>query len=98
MPGSPYYKVAHKVTEWLSKVNECKINSSSKSILDKLHSIILEEDEIIVSFDVVSLYKNVPLNEAIDICAGYMFSGKYELPLLTKKRSKHCSQHATLSC
>ena len=66
MPGSPYYKIARKVTEWLSKVDECKINSSSKSISDKLHSIVLEEDEVIVSFDVVSLYTSVPVNEAIE--------------------------------
>ena len=95
MPGSPYYKIARKVTEWLSKVDECKINSSSKSISDKLHSIVLEEDEVIVSFDVVSLYTNVPVNEAIDVCTEYMFSGKYKLPPVNKETFKTLLQLST---
>ena len=95
MPGSPYYKIARKVTEWLSKVDECKINSSSKSISDKLHSIVLDEDEVIVSFDVVSLYTNVPVNEAIDVCTEYMFSGKYELPPVSKETFKTLLQLST---
>ena len=32
MPGSAYHRVALKVTEWLSVVEECKINSSTTSI------------------------------------------------------------------
>ena len=95
MPGSPYYKIARKVTEWLSKVDECKINSSSKSISDKLHSIVLDEDEVIVSFDVFSLYTNVPVNEAIDVCTEYMFSGKYELPPVSKETFKTLLQLST---
>ena len=93
---SPYYKIVCKVTEWFSKVDEFKINSS-ELISDKRNSIVLEEDEAIFNVDVVSLYANVPVNEAIDFCIEYMFSGKYKLPLLKKKRSKHCFnfQHAT---
>ena len=36
MPGSAYHKVAIKVAEWLSVVPECQINSSTKTVCDKL--------------------------------------------------------------
>ena len=75
MPGSPYYKTVCKVTQWLSEVDECKINSSSKSISDKLHSIVLEEDEVLVNFDIVPKYSNFLVNEALSFCTEYMFLG-----------------------
>ena len=76
MPGSAYHKVAIKVAEWLSIVPQCKINSSTKSVCDKLKTIQLAEDEIIISFDVSSLYTNVPVMEAITHCADLV----YEMP------------------
>ena len=36
MPGSPYYKLAEKITEWLSVIPESKINCSSKQTIDNL--------------------------------------------------------------
>ena len=79
MRGSAYHRVALKVTEWLSVVEGCKINSSTKLISQSLSSIQLDEDEA-VSFDVTSLYKNVPIREAIDVCSDYLFSGKCKIP------------------
>ena len=32
MPGSSYYKIGKQVADWLSVVEECRINSSTKSI------------------------------------------------------------------
>ena len=37
MPGSAYFKIAIQVSEWLSVVEECKINSSTKVIADSLN-------------------------------------------------------------
>ena len=34
MPGSAYHKIALETTEWLAVVQECGINSSTKSIAD----------------------------------------------------------------
>ena len=51
MPGSAYHKVAQKVADWLSDVPECKINSSTKSVCDMLKTVVLADDEEIVSFD-----------------------------------------------
>ena len=84
MPGSAYYKIANQVTEWLKVVDECNINSSTKSISDKLKDIQLEEDEEIISFDVKSLYTNVPVKEAIHDCTELLFSGRYQKPPVDK--------------
>ena len=40
----------------------------------------LEEDEELVSFDVVSLYTNVPVLESIHVCADLLFS-RYSIPV-----------------
>lgn len=88
MPGSAYHPIAEKVTEWLSVVEECQINSSTKEIVEKLKDIKLQEDEVIISFDVVSLYTNVPVQEAIDISTTLLYSGKYKEPPIDKESFK----------
>ena len=85
MPGSAYHSTALQCAEWLSVVEECQINSSTKSISDSLQSIELEDDEELISFDVTSLYTNVPVKEAIAECADLLYSGKYELPPVDKQ-------------
>ena len=85
MPGSSYYNIATCVADWLSVVDECRINSSTKQISDHLHHIKLGEHEEVVSFDVKSLYTNVPVIEAINMCADLLFSGKYKLPPVDKQ-------------
>ena len=84
MPGSAYHQIALLTTEWLSAVPECGINSSTKDISDMLKTVKLDIDEEIVSFDVTSLYTNVPLLEAINDCVDMLYSGKYELPPVDK--------------
>ena len=80
MPGSVYYNVAKQVAKWLSVIPECQINCSTKSICDSLGNVKLEENEELVSFDVVSLYTNVPVMEAIHVCADLLFK-KCSLPV-----------------
>lgn len=84
MPGSAYHQIALQTTEWLSVVPECGINSSTKSISDSLKSVKLEPDEEIVSFDVTSLYTNVPLLEAINDCTNMLYSGNHQVPPVDK--------------
>ena len=64
----------NQVTEWLSVVEECKINYSTKSIVDSLSDINLERDHVLVSFDVSSLYTNVPVYEAMEECTNLLYS------------------------
>ena len=85
MPGSPYYNTATMVTKWLSVIPESKSQCSSKKISDQLKDITLEEGEVLVSFDVVSLYTNVPVLEAIQIAADRLYSGDFDLPPVTKE-------------
>lgn len=85
MPGSAYYKISNQVAKWLSVVEECNINSSTKSISDTLHQIELNEEDELISFDVTSLYTNVPVNEAINDCTELLYSGKYNKPPVDKQ-------------
>ena len=73
MPGSAYHGVAQVVANWLSVVPECKINCSTQKICETLPDIQLSEEERMISFDVSSLYTNVPVCEAIDRCADLLF-------------------------
>ena len=73
MPGSAYYKIAKKVADWLSLVPQCGINTSTEKVSKQLSNISLTSDETLISFDVTSLYTNVPVKEAIKVCADLLF-------------------------
>ena len=89
MPGSVYHPIANVVTDWMKVVPECQINTSTKSVADSLKEVKLEEDEVIVSFDVSSLYTNVPVQEAIDTVADLLYSGEHQqLPPVDKATFK----------
>ena len=47
--------------------------------------MVLDEDEELVSFDVTSLYTNVPVKESITVCADLLYSGNYKLPPIDKQ-------------
>ena len=66
-------------------VPECIINTSSESISSHLSEIELPDGHEVVSFDIASLYTNVPVNEAIDDCTELRFSGRYEKPPVDKE-------------
>ena len=63
------------------KSNHC----NSKKISDQLKNLNLEPDKIWVSFDVVSLYTNVPVMEAIHDAAERLYSGEFETPPVSKE-------------
>ena len=83
--GSPYHKIAQKAIEWLSAVPESKINRSSQKTVDSLKRTTLESDEVIISFDVTSLYANVPVKEAIQDAADRLYSGDVQAPSVDKE-------------
>ena len=85
MPGSSYFKIARQVADRLSVIEECKINSSTQSIWDNLKTITLEEDQQLVSFDICSLYTNVPVHEAITYCADLLHNKNYKRPPVSKE-------------
>ena len=78
MPGSPYHKITHKVTDWLSVVPESKINSSTQNAVDSLKRTTLKSDEAIILFD-------VPAKEAIQEAANRLYSGDVQAPSVEKE-------------
>ena len=84
MPGLPYYKLATKITEWLSVLSESRINSSTKHVVEDIKGLVLEEDEILISYDVQSLYTHVPADEAIQDAAELLYDGSHEEPPVDK--------------
>ena len=71
---------------FLSVVPQCNINASTKEICDAIQNVTLEQDEVMVSFDVVSLYTNVPVSEAIEVCADLLYSQPVDkLPKVDKE-------------
>ena len=73
MPGSAYHKVTEYIAEQLANVPQCKINASTEAISNRLKEMKLEKDEEIISFDMVSLYTNVPVLEAIEVCTDMLY-------------------------
>lgn len=80
MPGSTYHKIANQVAEWLKVVKECNINTSTKLIADSLENVHSEQDDEMVNFDMVFLYTNIPVKEAIGDCTELLFPSRYKKP------------------
>ena len=74
-----------KLHNWLSVVPESKIKSSTKKTVQSLKTVTLDADEVLISFDVKSLYKNVPVKEAIQEAAERLYSGDVKAPSFDKK-------------
>ena len=64
---------------------ECQINTSNKQIVDMIKNIKLDSNRELVSFDVVSLYTNVPVTEAINRCADLLYNGNQTAPPVDKE-------------
>ena len=51
-----------------------------------MKDITLDEGEVLVSFDVVYLYTNVPVMEAIQEAADRLYCAEFELPPVSKEK------------
>lgn len=67
--NSPLEKLAKwATTEWKQlKPPEGLYIKNSFDFIEKIQNLIIEEDELLVSFDVVSLYPSVPIAEALNL-------------------------------
>ena len=54
MLDSRYHKIGQKITKWLSVIPENKTNCSINQIVEKFKHVTLNQDEILISFDVSS--------------------------------------------
>ena len=94
-------KNATNNADWLSVVDECKINSSTERVSKILPNVELKDNDVIVSFDVASLFTNVPVLKAIEDCTElFFFSGKYNVPPVDRDTFKEllvlCSSKGVL--
>ena len=68
MVGSPEYKLAKFLDTIITPyISDKHVLRSSYKFLKKLQEINLNSNQVMVSFDVKSLFTNVPLQEAIDL-------------------------------
>ena len=65
------------MADWLEILEESKIKCNTERVMKALKDIKLKPNRKIVSFDVKSLYTNVPVNEAIEMAAIKLFDGEH---------------------
>ena len=87
LPGSCYENLTNHLSKWFDKIEEAKIETSTINIKRDLMEVNLEEDEVIVSLDVKSLYTNVPVLESIELAADILYNSE-ELPPADKETFK----------
>lgn len=76
MCNSVFYKIASKLSKWLSIVPETQINCQTMKIC-KSEKVEMGPEDRLIYFDVSSLYTNVPWNEALSEAANILYLGKY---------------------
>lgn len=48
--------------------------SNSREFIEKVHDVTIDEDEVIISFDVVSLFTSIPTDMAVEACTSALQS------------------------
>ena len=88
MIGSAEYDLA-KYLDALIKphIPDCFMVNSTKQFLDRVKSIFFQSTDKLVSFDVVSLFTNVPLNDTIKIISSYLYPEGVESCMPFPKKS-----------
>ena len=71
MPRSVYHTIARQLSEWISAAT---VSDHTKAVTDKLRSVTLAKDEILVSFEFESLFTKVPVREALDVSAALLYT------------------------
>ena len=70
----------HKLAKWLEEklkplsINENTINNAF-DLADEIRNVPVNQDDILVSYDVTVLFTNVPLDETINILVNKAFRG-----------------------
>ena len=74
MIGTPEYKLARFLDSVIKpSIPDKYMLSSTNYFIEKLKQVKVQSLQILVSFDVVSLFTNVPLEETTQIIANYLF-------------------------
>lgn len=69
--GSPTYRLAKELAQILSPLtgNTESFVKNSTEFVNSIRNLQIDDDDCLASFDVVSLFTSVPINEALDIVA-----------------------------
>ena len=75
MIGTAEYELAKYLDTWIKPyIPSTYMLSSTQDFLARIKEVPIEQGDYCVSFDVQSLFTNIPLEEAIKIIANYIFS------------------------
>lgn len=90
------FSISIDLSLWLSsndpRRNEKRLSvRNSFEFLDKIKDLVLEDDEILISFDVTSLFPSIPIREALDFFSDYLDTTTLtqEQSDVHRKRLKH---------
>ena len=103
MIGTPEYQLAKFLDSIIKNyIPDSYMLHSANRFLNKINNFKFKADHKLVSFDVQSIFTNVPLDEAINITADYIYSKdnqiKYNPPSLKKEVFKKCFVWQTKKC
>jgi len=74
MINTPEYKMSKYLDNFIKpNIPNRYMLKSTSDFLDKINSFSLTGDEFMVSYDVVSLFTNVPLKETVDIVTNLVY-------------------------
>lgn len=94
-PGSRLFEVIMKPINRLDSDNPFTIKNTSQ-LITELKQVRLEENDILVSFDVVSMFTSIPPDVALDILIGNGITRHTTMKLeLFVQAFRFCTQHAT---
>ena len=74
IPSSSYENLNKFLSPFFEKLRGANIETNSKDARAALEATKFDEDELVVSLDVKSLYTNVPVEEAIEIALKELYS------------------------
>jgi hypothetical protein len=75
MIGTAGYELAKYLDKWIKPcIPDDYMLNSTTSFLDKLKAFAFNPKDKLISFDVESLFTNVPINETIDLIANYVYA------------------------
>ena len=83
LPGSCYDKLNKTLAKFFDDIPGSNIETSSSQMKELLTAAVLEDDEVVFSMDVKSLYTNVPVLEAINLAADKVYQ-REEQPAFDK--------------
>ena len=102
MVGTPQYNLGKYLHTVINPVIPSNFMlSSSKEFIDNLKNSNIPSNNMFVSFDVVSLFTNVPLDLVIDLCCSYVYNSNSVLSqAILLNISKNCYDllHLENSC